>query len=262
MKHKFLMTIGIMFGVGLLLCGIGGGIMFVEAQSFTYEGQKYPQNELTTDTVTVKLPEGKPVYYSDGNFIINLHKPMEIILDEEVPQGEIHAVISHTSDYSRFKLEINNEYFIWNDDMLYISEHPVYSLSYLDYDQEYYDDDFENFREIMQDIKERKIYDYNRGTEIEAELHINPADEDRLIKLNDSQSFITYREYKQEYAPDPESPEAQQEIEETHAAEEEVPGESFSENVIVVPVPNENNSEDQSYAFKYQGEDNKIYATE
>ncbi len=287
MKHKFLMTIGIMFGVGLLLCGIGGGVIFAEVQSFEYEGRKYPDNELTTDTITVKLPEDKPVYYNEENMRIN-SSPMEIIPDENVPQGEIHALVSHTSDYSRFQLEIDNEYYIWNDDMLYISEHPVNSLSWLHYDQNYRNDDFENFREILRDIKERKIYDYNRGTEIEAELHVNPADEDRLIKLNNSQSLITYKGYKQNYAPDPdnvtisgedgptaewhrdsesESSEIQQEQDIDSVPEiPEVQQEKDMSTVNVVPVdpvaPNGNNNVDESYVFTYPDAENKIYTTE
>ena len=267
MKHKFLMTIGIMFGIGLLLCGIGGGIIFAEVQSFTYEGRKYPDNELTTDTITLKLPESEPVYYNEENMRINLVAPMRIIPDEEVSRGEIHAFISHTSDYGRFQLEINNEYYIWNDDMLYISEHPVNSLSCLLYDQEYHNDDFENFREIIQDIKERKIYDYNRGTEIEAELHINPADEDRLIKLKSNQSFITYKGYKENYAPDPENTEIQQEPDIDSVPEiPAIQQEKELPTVKVVPADPSaaegTNSVDESYVYTYPQTENKNYTTE
>ena len=288
MKHKFLMTIGIMFGAGLLLCGIGGGIIFAELQSFTYEGRKYPDNELTTDVITLKLPENEPVYCNTQYFAMY---DINIKNSEDVPKREIRVEVTHTDEYSNINAEIENEYYIWDEDMLYISEHPVNSFN-IQFDTHYINNDFESFRTIIQDIRERKIYNYDRGSSFTININVNPADQDRFKKLKNNQSFITYREYKENYAPDPEnsaivsdedgptlhmsseadSSEIQQETDGSAAESDpnsessEMQQETDSPTVKVVPVDpaasEGNNSVDESYDVTYPQTENKIYTTE
>ncbi len=267
MKHKFLMTIGIMFGVGLLLCGIGGGIIFAEVQSFTYEGKKYPDNELITDVITLRLPEDEPVYCNTEYYAMY---DINIKNSEDVPKGEIQVEVAHTDEYSDINTEIENEYYIWDEDMEYISEHPVNSFN-IQFDTHYRNDDFENFRTIIQDIKERKIYNYDRGSSLTITINVNPADQDRFKKLKNSQSFITYKGYKENYAPDPEDnavvsgPDGPTLHTSSEADSSEIQQESDPPTVKVVPVDpsaNGSNNVDESYVYTYPDGENKIYTTE
>lgn len=262
MKRKFLMTIGIMFGAGLMLCGIGGGILFAELQSFEYAGDKYPQEELITDVITLRLPENEPVYCNTEYYTMY---DINIKYSEDVPEGEIRVVVAHTDEYSNINTEIENEYYIWDEDMEYISEHPVNSFN-VQFDTHYGNDDFENFRTVIQDIKERKIYNYDRGSSFTITINVNPADQDRFKKLKSSQSFITYKGYKENYAPDPENSAVVSDEDGPTAELSEIEQETDLPMVKVVPVDpyaaDGNNNVDESYVYTYPDSEDKIYTTE
>ena len=87
-KNKWILSVLI---VGLLLCGIGGGIMFVEFSGMDYAGEYVFQTESPkTETIQLSLeecPEG-PVYVDC--FVHGLY-PLEnrVVVDETMEEGVV-----------------------------------------------------------------------------------------------------------------------------------------------------------------------------
>ena len=79
--------LGIAFGIGILLCGLGCGIAFAQYSGFDYAGEKRIGDEnLKTETVEKNI---------DSNGIIEIMYPgyrcdVSVVADENVPVDKIN----------------------------------------------------------------------------------------------------------------------------------------------------------------------------
>lgn len=197
MKNNFNKIIGILFLVGILLCGIGCGIFAAEIYSFDYVTEESAETELKTQEIPLKFPaNNQPVYYNDIEYYSSDCQSFKVTNDDTVEKGNIKYIITYTGDYENFEIDIDSKYYIYDSDSFYVSEHSVNSIKDLSYNysQKNYDG-FSQFKRIVNDFKHKKIVNYVDNSSYSVEIKINPADASKLIKLNDSQSVITYREY-------------------------------------------------------------------
>lgn len=183
MKSKLIKSMIIVFAAGLLLCGIGVGVAFAEIKSFEViegSGGEYSKS------VVVNLPQGTEKIY--------LREYFNIIKDETVGADEF--VVDFKSDDEIISAEayIRNDLYLYNYGDRYISEHKV---NYLETGFYTNDNDWNDFKETLDNIKNKKIYLDNR--ENKCVIRVNPSNFERIVVVPRNSEFITYGEYLDEY---------------------------------------------------------------
>ncbi len=198
MKLNFMKSMVVILLSGLVLCGVGIGITAAEISTFKFE-DKSLQNTIT-DTVKLYFPEnGKPLYYNDfKDYSMNVGK-FSITEDSTLPVGTFEIDFTHSNRYSEFNTSITNEFYLYDEGNMYISEH---NISYLKpVDVSYNSDEADAIKEFLSNLKERRFITENND-KYDINIRVNPADVNRLIKLNSSQITITYKDYLENYKKD------------------------------------------------------------
>lgn len=163
------MIVALVFMVGLVFCGVGSGISFLEFSSFSY-GQEFVLPENNSANLTkekqyydIEIKEGYKTnlhsYYSDN---------INITLDKNVPFGQICSEITYDKDISKPNLVV--EPYTIREDSTDIDQYIYMQYSYTN--------DFKLFMQIkdkmLSDLKNKKISSYEINYINDINISINP----------------------------------------------------------------------------------------
>lgn len=126
MYKKWLILAGCFFG-GILLCGLGAGIQFMEFSGFTYAGDR-EQGKIVEETLTYYTEEDADFYYICA--YSNNQGKRNIISDDSLPEDRIEIDVKYNDDYEKPFLS-SYVYDIEPENNLYEDEYNVseYSVS-------------------------------------------------------------------------------------------------------------------------------------
>lgn len=157
---KFYKITIIILIVGLLLTGVGGAVSLAEIRGFDVMGERYADTEMKTTTSAEVLPDNlAKIFYENPD--------IEFSEDNTIPYNNVIIETTFSSAYDVEPIfDINEEAYLhnWNTDKY--SEYAVnkLSLGWSIKDNSY---EFEVFKDILHDIKDKKIYSsYNRFSDI------------------------------------------------------------------------------------------------
>lgn len=183
---------------GILLCGIGGGIVFAEYSSFKYEGTK---NVLGAKEHTVSV-DYKLKKTEQKTYEIRVDRGYHhtIVEDPSVPKDTIRYEVVYTGeedsmmpqvyeDIYREDIYLESGYVI-SDTGVSVEECRVPGHSYLNFCVYSCEDDFSTFMKmkdvILNDIKQRKIASYESFQIESVSIVVNPnANFDYVVVEND-----------------------------------------------------------------------------
>lgn len=182
--------------VGILLCGLGAGISLIEYSSFQYMGKKdIGGDRRETETITRKI--GKE---NKKNEKIYIHcwdvenRNVTIEASETVPKNSLQFVVEYNPDNVkqaniRKEVELGDDV---NDAVEYADsewlensavEEKKYSIYYVE-PVNTYDSDLELLfsckDEILNNLKEKKFYEYKNSTITGVKVLVHPSNEGRV----------------------------------------------------------------------------------
>ena len=170
-KKTFRLTmLGLLCG-GLLLVGIGAGVTFAEASTFSYGGEKLlDQVQAQSKSFEVSLEEGWERLYisSYGDLLLQLSETARIETSEDVEPGSVQIDL----DYQTAGPQVS---YSWEEDgtnayiHLYWTRRGELPLLLACKDQP------------LTDIQDRKISDYIAVKMEEVVITVNPADAERVV---------------------------------------------------------------------------------
>lgn len=97
MRKKWMILAGCFFG-GILLCGLGTGIGFVEFSHFTYAGDR-ELGTIKEETLTYVAEDDVDTYYVRVPFGRNHGKTVNMVSDNSLPEGAIEIDVQYNDDY-------------------------------------------------------------------------------------------------------------------------------------------------------------------
>ncbi len=100
MCKKWLILAGCFFG-GILLCGLGAGIQFMEISGFTYAGDR-EQGKVVEETLTYYAEEDVDFYYICS--YSHDQGKRNIISDDSLPEDRIEIDVKYNDDYEKPRL--------------------------------------------------------------------------------------------------------------------------------------------------------------
>ena len=182
--------------VGILLCGLGAGISLIEYSSFQYMGKKdIGGDRRETETITRKI--GKE---NKKNEKIYIHcwdvenRNVTIEASETVPKNSLQFVVEYNPDNVK-QANIRKEVELGDDvydaveyaDGEWLENSAVEEKKYSIYDVEpvnTYDSDLELLfsckDEILNNLKEKKFYEYKNSTITGVKVLVHPSNEGRV----------------------------------------------------------------------------------
>lgn len=169
-KTLRLTMLGLLCG-GLLLIGIGAGVAFAEYSSFTYAGQRVPeQAQAQTQSFTAKVDQGAEQIVISGNSsgIYPLEETARIEVSEDLEPGTVQLDLQYQSIGPKIRASWDQSdpasmirlYWTGGDDIALL-------MSYKD--------------QILEDIRGRQVGDYVAALLTEAVITVNPADEAKIV---------------------------------------------------------------------------------
>lgn len=193
MRNKFILILGIVFVAGLLLCGLGSGIFLATITSF--EVIEDVNEELIESVIEIPLPADNSTLYFNKDDLRYFHGLNAVLnYDELVPSGQINIVVKQSNPSMNFQYEIEESFYIANESIDFISEHPVKFLNI--WKQNTADTDgFQEVKEFFKNLKDKKIY-YNNEV-FTTEVHLNPQDAERFKEVKKPYKLISYDAYMQ-----------------------------------------------------------------
>lgn len=182
--------------VGILLCGLGAGISLIEYSSFQYMGKKdIGGDRRETETITRKI--GKE---NKKNEKIYIHcwdvenRNVTIEASETVPKNSLQFVVEYNPDNVK-QANIRKEVELGDDvydvveyaDSEWLENSAVeekkYSIYYVE-PVNTYDSDLELLfsckDEILNNLKEKKFYEYKNSTITGVKVLVHPSNEGRV----------------------------------------------------------------------------------
>lgn len=182
--------------VGILLCGLGAGISLIEYSSFQYMGKKdIGGDRRETETITRKI--GKE---NKKNEKIYIHcwdvenRNVTIEASETVPKNSLQFVVEYNPDNVK-QANIRKEVELGDDiydaveyaDSEWLENSAVeekkYSIYYVE-PVSTYDSDLELLfsckDEILNNLKEKKFYEYKNSTITGVKVLVHPSNEGRV----------------------------------------------------------------------------------
>ena len=175
---------------GVLLCGIGTGIAISEYSSFEYLGEKEIGGDtVQTDTFEETLYRGEnddtkvnvQSYGSDG-------QKMTLETSKKVPKDQIQFVVEYNSENVQ-DIHIGKDEYMEYDD--YTAEdgtpqiclYVTYYVNPVTVDQNEFTS-FMNYKdEILQNLKEKRFYNYTYQTIQSVKVVVNPENKD-VVELS------------------------------------------------------------------------------
>lgn len=98
MLKKWLILAGCFFG-GILLCGLGTGIQFMEISDFTYAGDRQ-QGKIVEENLTYYAKEDVDAYYIYAPYYSDMGKS-SIVSDNSLPEDRIEFDIKYNDDFEK-----------------------------------------------------------------------------------------------------------------------------------------------------------------
>lgn len=177
---------------GLILMGVGAAVCVCEINSFTYMGNKYENTmEPVITKSDIKLPDNlAKIYYSRWENI-------EIVEDNTLEGNNAVLETSYTSNHEiEINLAINDNRYLKND---YTGDYSKYTVNEIVVERtDYYDNElggFNEFKNILNDIKNKTIYDYNTVEDVSVKLRVSEEAYDRFSPYPEGYSVLSYGAY-------------------------------------------------------------------
>lgn len=192
MKHNFFKISAVIFILGLVVIGIGFGVALIEFNNINIV--EASSDYMTTECFSLNLPdEGMPLYYKNNSD----YDSFTITNDEAIPHGQLKYYVTHSKYTDSVNVNITRDYYLYDRDNVYISEHRINYLNDISYN--YKPDEEMELREFLYNIKRGVLFDAPETDCIIVEIKINPLDRDRLTELTGNKTAITYRQYLEEF---------------------------------------------------------------
>lgn len=164
--------LGIAFGIGVLICGLGCGVAFAQYSGFSYAGERFiGENNIVTETIEKNID-------SDSKLIIYpVVKYCEInqIADEEVPSDKIMFDVEYNSDVIDLKVDMAEHE---KDEYLEEPETEFYFGDYTSSDG--VKEMFVLKDELLKDLKDKKIGSYSVTGIKSITVKVNPINYERI----------------------------------------------------------------------------------
>ena len=192
MNRKIL---GIVFILGVLLCGLGGGVSFAQYSKLEYAGERcIGEEKLVTETVESVIEE-------DGKIYVDAYAPLENIsleTDDSIPLNKILFDVTYNSE--RVSMGIKKSPYE-SEDISYVEVVNEYGdvIEYREYDDNNNDsdkgevfhvgryvryDDLKDFFKVkdmfLADLKNGKVGSYSVVFIQNITVRVNPANADRV----------------------------------------------------------------------------------
>ncbi len=192
MNRKIL---GIAFILGVLLCGLGGGVSFAQYSKLEYAGERsIGEEKLVTETVEAVIEE-------DGKIYVDAYAPLENIsleTDDSIPVNKILFDVTYNSE--RVSMGIKKSPYE-SEDISYVEVVNEYGdvIEYREYDDNNNDsdkgevfhvgryvryDDLKDFFKVkdmfLADLKNGKVGSYSVVFIQNITVRVNPANADRV----------------------------------------------------------------------------------
>ncbi len=178
-KNKLLIAVLL---VGLLLCGIGGGIMFLEFMDMDYVGEHVLQTGIPkTETMELSLeeyPEG-PVHvecYLPAMFPIQNH----VVVDETMEEGKVLVETTYNPETVTPSISVREGYWESDTDDNEMKAEPVLQLDYWSRGN-----DIAVFFQmkdmILKDLKNKTLRSYNTVDVMDLTITVGPKTAQRLV---------------------------------------------------------------------------------
>lgn len=108
MLKKWLIIAGCFFG-GILVCGIGAGISFMEAAGFSYAGERQ-MGTIKETTLYHQVYEYEDMDICWINCNSNNNSKPEMVSDNSLPEGSIEMDVEYNDDFEKPNLYQSNTY--------------------------------------------------------------------------------------------------------------------------------------------------------
>lgn len=169
----------IAFFVGLLISGIGVGVGFFEFQGMTLGGEKVLfADEMTETEISIALPDEGSIYHYWEN--------LKVEVDDTIDTNEAKIVIS-AIPHSNVNAYMQENY-ILNTDSGHIAKKKGYVLVCDIYNSSAANE-MKVFKEMVYDIKNRKIYDYTTAPS-SVIVRVNSANAERIKTVPQNYSLM------------------------------------------------------------------------
>lgn len=170
-KKTFRLTMLGVLCAGLLLIGVGAGVAFAEYASFTYAGQRMPeQAREQSQSFTVEVdPEADYIVISGRSYgLERLMETARIETSEELEPGTVQLDLQYRSTGSQIRLSWDQSS-LGNAIRLYLTggDNVDTLMAYKD--------------QILEDIRNHQLGDYVAVQLTEAVITVNPADEGKIV---------------------------------------------------------------------------------
>ena len=181
---------------GLVLMGVGSAVAVCEIKSFSYMGEKYTQSEernLNEQEVILPNNLSKIFYHERGDF--------KIEIDDSLEKNKAIFAVSYSNDISSFEINgfnIYDNYYLYNQYTENYSKYPVIYMEIGGYGYSDGRNSLVEFKQVLNDIKNRQIYNYYSDPEIEFILKVSSEDYERFKVISDGYSIKNYGEYMSE----------------------------------------------------------------
>lgn len=174
-KMSIRKLLGIIFGIGILLCGIGVGVSIMEYSSFQYLGKKsIGGNDVASKTITEDLYRG-----SFGNGKVYVHsyygenKTVTIETSKDVPKNKIQFIVEYNPNNVKDIIVDKEE---WEgEDAYYYVTYMVNAIMAQDNSMEVF---FTYKDEILENIKEKRFYEYEYPSISSIKVLIHPSNKE------------------------------------------------------------------------------------
>ena len=180
--------LGIAFGIGILLCGLGCGIAFAQYSGFDYAGEKRIGDEnLKTETVEKDID-------SDGTIEImypGYRSDVSVVADENVPIDKINFDVTYNTNEIDLRISKYNDVYTTYTDDYYdddgnlidgneVEKKEIKFVFGTHKDDRDIDTMFKIKDELLKDIKNKKIGNYYVPGFESIVIRINPSNYDRV----------------------------------------------------------------------------------
>lgn len=174
MYKKWLILAGCFFG-GILLCGLGTGIEFMEVSNFTYAGDR-EQGKIVEENLTYHVEEDVDVFHIYTPYYSEMGKA-SVVSDNSLPEDRIEIDIKYNDDFEKPYLH----------SYIYESEPEIYEAEDAVAAEDMYDE---------VDIDENEEYAYEEKSDSRTELDAETKMEAQITVVCPSDSVKLFMKYK------------------------------------------------------------------
>lgn len=168
--RKLRITALILVCLGLLIGGIGIGMCFVEASSFTYRDTarlNMTQEDTAVDALPLREDQKLLFYHVVGGSVIQEDVTVQLLENTEVPEGTIQAEVSYRS-IPGYRMDLY--WSVYGDGVMSVNIFPSFGakafLSVKD--------------QLLSDLKNRRTGEYQFAEITDVTFTINPADRGKI----------------------------------------------------------------------------------